>query len=172
MTTQTSLLTPAIRHFLLWTAGQTACGQALSPLETLLLQLQPITDPECPACRQSTDAALQATAARGYSDLSPASALLLHRKLLSKNYFWKRRWGPAPEDDPPEIIDRYRQFAVRAEEAFDDALFNHGRHPKRAWRIAWNAAAAFSQEWTMMLNEQQQPADNLMPDTLSIASNR
>lgn len=152
MTEQLPLLAPATRHFLLWTACQTACGKELTPFETLILQTEPRTTPPCPGCEQAQAAALKWATIQGYDGLSPADALLLRKKLVPAGYFWKRRWGPTPDEDPDWVKANYLEFNLLYEEVLDHALYNLGLKPKRAHRKAWRAASDNSSERCAMEN--------------------
>lgn len=152
MNDQIDLLAPDSRHFLLWTAGLTACGRQLTPFQTLLLQLEPDAAPLCSACAAAITTAQEWATAQGYDQLSPADALFLRKKLLPTDYFWKRRWGPTPEEDPGWVKANYLEFNLLYEEVLDRELYSRGRRPKRAHRRAWQAASDNSAERSMIEN--------------------
>ena len=152
MNNQIDLLAPDTRHFLLWTASNTACGRQLTPFQTLILQLTPPSTPLCSDCADTITSAQQWAAANGYDQLSPADALLLRKKLIPADYFWKRRWGPTPDEDPDWVKANYLEFNQIYEETLDRQLYNLGRRPKRAHRIAWQVASDNSAERSMMQN--------------------
>lgn len=152
MTEQLALFAPATRHFLLWTACQTACGQKLTPFETLILQTEPLTTPPCPDCEQAQAAALNWAASQNYGGLGAGEAIILRKGLISSKYFWKRRTGPTPDEDPDWVKANYLEFNLLYEEVLDHAIYNLGLNPKRAHRKAWRAASDNSSERCAMQN--------------------
>lgn len=152
MTEQLPLFPPRYRHLLLWAACETACGQPLTPFETLILQTEPSTTPLCPSCEQAKSVALNWAAEQGYGGLSPADALLLRKKLVPAGYFWKRRWGPTPDEDPDWVKANYLEFNLLYEEVLDHGLYNLALKPKKAHRKDWKAASDNSSERCTMHN--------------------